>query len=175
MGNFLPTLNADDAGALAGVLMVYPFTGLLPDMLHGLLFPQGLWPCQFGRFGRKRTWWRENRNSWDFQRCVHYVTRGFTNDVPLVHSYHILLVAIWVPVFQLYMFVSHVLKFFCIFCCFFSQWNNRWRNYQLGVLGRGYHCRCALRHGGFSLLACQEKFCRLLGFGWLHPSMKIDI
>jgi len=28
-------------GALAGVLMVYPFTGLLPDMLHGLLFPQG--------------------------------------------------------------------------------------------------------------------------------------
>ena len=117
MGNFLPTLNADDAGALAGVLMVYPFTGLLPDMLHGLLFPQGLWPCQFGRFGRKRTWWWESRNSWDFQRCVHYVTRGFTNDVPLVHSYHLLLVAIWVPVFQLYMFVS--LEVFCIFCCFF--------------------------------------------------------
>jgi hypothetical protein len=28
-------------GALASVLMVYPFTSLLPEMLQGFLFPQG--------------------------------------------------------------------------------------------------------------------------------------
>lgn len=56
--HFLPWLNEDNeqirrrgfesiilgwglTGALAGVLLVYPFTGLLPDMLHDLLFPQG--------------------------------------------------------------------------------------------------------------------------------------
>ena len=66
-----------DAGALAAVLLVYPFTGLLPVMLHDLLFPQG----QF------RPFWKEVELEMRKQNILRYsdvcpMLRAFANDVP---------------------------------------------------------------------------------------------